>query len=160
MIGGLWKYLGGGLLFVCLMLGIALNVERRGHAKARQRIVELTELRVSDRARYEAAQREAAEKNRANVARIEADQRRITHEVQSDLTARLERLRRELRANPQANPGPAGGAGSPAAPVARPGAPQETRLCPSAEELLRGAENEERHDQLITWIERQLKDTK
>jgi predicted small lipoprotein YifL len=39
----------------------------------------------------------------------------------------------------------------------KPDAPVYPRVAdPGPEELLRGAENEERHDQLITWVERQL----
>jgi hypothetical protein len=112
--------------------------------------------RVSDRNAYTATQNEARRMNEAEVARIESEQRRITDEVQSDLSARLERLRRELRKAPSSAGGSAGGPDSGPDGSAPEGAPSAPRLCLAPEELLRGAENEERHEQLIRWVEKQL----
>jgi hypothetical protein len=36
------RYFTGGLAFVCFLLGLALHMERRAHAKANDRIVQLT----------------------------------------------------------------------------------------------------------------------
>jgi hypothetical protein len=112
--------------------------------------------RVSDRNAYTAAQNEARRLNEAEVARIESEQRRITDEVQSDLNSRLERLRRELRANPAAPGGSAGGPDPGPDGSAPEGSPDSARLCLAPEVVLRGAENEERHEQLIRWVEKQL----
>src|SRR5207342_287332 len=78
--------------------------------------------RKADRAAYEQAQRDAAAKNEAEVKRIETEQDRISSNVKSDLRARLERLRSELRKGTPASPsnpnGPKAGSdgGSPAEP--------------------------------------------
>jgi hypothetical protein len=112
--------------------------------------------RATDRRTYEDAQRQAKEANRAEVQRIKSEQEKISHEVQSDLNARLERLRRELRAKGSTAGGASRGPG--ASPNGKPTerTDGEAGLCLAPEELLRGAENEERHDQLISWVERQL----
>jgi hypothetical protein len=111
--------------------------------------------RKADRDTYAKAQAEARALNEKQVARIEKEQEAISNEISRNLTARLERLRSELRSkaaprnpgSPQAGPdGEAPG-----------GADGEAGLCLTSEELLRAAENEERHDQLISWIEQQLK---
>jgi hypothetical protein len=60
------KYLTGGLAFVCLMLGIALHMERRAHAKANDRIATLTaKLEAISTARDE--QRQATDRNIAKA---------------------------------------------------------------------------------------------
>jgi hypothetical protein len=110
------------------------------------------EARVADRTSYEQAQKTAEALNKAHVERVKSQQQRITDDVEANLSARLERLRRELSQGgttaPQSHPASpaAGNAGTTSQGPA--GAP---RLCLSTEELLRAAENEERHDQLINW---------
>lgn len=114
--------------------------------------------RADDRRAYELAQQAAAEKNRAEVARIEADQERISNARQADLAARLERLRRELRAqqSPAAGSQPRStGAGADGKTAG--GTDEAAGVCLTPDQLLRGAENEERHDQLIRWVEEQLR---
>ncbi len=112
--------------------------------------------RLADRDAYTEAQRKAAELNEAEVARIEREQDRITADVESNLNSRLERLRRELRGQTSTDKGAAGG--PQASPDGRSGSgtSQEAGVCLTSDQLLRAAENEERHDQLISWIERQL----
>lgn len=112
--------------------------------------------RIADRMRYRQAQAAAAARNQAEVDRIEADQERISNEVESNLRARLERLRRELQPRPAAPQGVAGVAGLPASGAPAGGTDEAPGVCLTPGELLRGAENEERYDQLISWIERQL----
>jgi hypothetical protein len=110
---------------------------------------------VAERDSLIAAAKEAERLNKEQVSRIVNEQDRISKDVEADLTARLERLRRELRAkanngNPQGtNPGSDGKAPGTVA--------GEAGLCLAPEQLLRAAENEERHTQLIDWVERQLK---
>lgn len=112
--------------------------------------------RKEDRARYEQAQRDAANLNRSQVERIKSEQQRISNDVEANLAARLERLRRELRGQNAAPQSPAGSPGTGPDVPSAPGADEAPRLCLASEELLRAAESEERHDQLITLLERQL----
>lgn len=102
-----------------------------------------------------AAAKEAERLNDKQVERIVADQEKVNETRLADLTTRLERLRSELRSKaPQgAAIGPQAGANG-QAPANPDG---EAGLCLAPDELLRAAENEERHDQLITWVEEQLR---
>jgi len=151
-----WRMVGGGLVALAFLSLLAHDrIVTRQNGKLKEQIVACSQAREGERAAYVAAQEEAARRNKAEVERIEADQRRVTHEVESDLTARLERLRRELRA--QAAPGSASGAGAAQAPTAGAGPDEAPRVCLAPDELLRAAENEERHDRLIDWVERQTR---
>src|SRR4249919_1712527 len=103
-----WKLIGLGLL--CLLL--AVQTGRLGHAqnvaeRAKINLNECREGRKQDREAYEQAQRDARAKNEAEVKRIVTEQDRISTNVEADLNARLERLRRELRGNaaPKGSPG-------------------------------------------------------
>jgi hypothetical protein len=130
------------------------RIERHQRIKAVAQVVKIGAAREADRRSYVEAQRKAAEQNKLVVQRIETQQQRITANVEADLNARLERLRRELRST-----APQGVAGSPKAggvPQAAPADPDASRLCLEADQLLRGAENEERHEQLIRWVKEQL----
>jgi hypothetical protein len=150
-------YITGGLLFLCLMLGLAWQVEKRHSHKLETQLTKCTEGRAADRASYAQAQKDAQALNDQQIQRAKAEQEKISNETVSDLERRLELIRRELRkpgaAAPQSHPASpeAGSAGQ-----APGGASSEAGMCLSAEERLRSAENEERHDQLITWVERQL----
>lgn len=150
------KLLYGSAVVLILFFAIAWQVEKRAANKWEAQTLKCIKARKADRLAYERAQLDAAAKNREQVARIEAEQRNVTDEVSRNLNARLERLRSELRSKSAA---PQGAAGSPKAGPdgPAPGSPDGTaRVCLEAEELLRAAENEERHDQLISWIEKQL----
>jgi hypothetical protein len=150
------KIAGGFLVGALLLLSLAYwNADRRADKFERQAI-KCAEGRKADRAAYETAQKDAASKNKAQVQKIESEQQRITANVEADLTARLERLRSELRRNAtsQGSPRSPGAGGVPEAPGSANG---EARVCLEADQLLRGAENEERHEQLIRWVEQQLK---
>ena len=131
---------------LCLLFWLQRNDARSDFAREHK-------ARMADRQAYERAQREAADKNRAQVAKVEQEQERITDEVQSDLGARLERLRGELRA--KAAQGAARRSDPPKGGATTEGADGEAGVCLTPDQLLRGAENEERHDQLINWVERQ-----
>jgi hypothetical protein len=156
LLNPLLKYVCGGLLFLNILTGIAWQVEKRAHAKANQRIVELTQLRETDRTNYIAAQKAAEAKNKAQVQSIESQYQRNNDEAVANLNSRIERLRRELSqggaAAPQSHPVKPGlpQAGDPA------GTPPPARVCIASEDFLRAAENEERFDELITLIERQM----
>lgn len=148
--------------FAILTMAVAVQTIRLGHAenvigRAKLELSKCRQGRIDDRKVYVDAQRQATAKNEAEVIRIESEQQKVTANVEADVNARLERLRSELRArsgapqSPARQPqtGPNGkAAGDPAG---------KAGLCLAPEELLRAAENEERHDQLIRWVEEQLK---
>jgi hypothetical protein len=114
-------------------------------------------LRFAEHEAYRATQAEAAAKNKAHVAQIEKQQQEANNEVTSNLHSRIEQLRRELRdkARPTAQ-GSAGGSGLPQA-GGEPGTAPAPGVCLTPEEHVSAAESEERHDQLITLIERLTK---
>lgn len=156
MISGvIFKYVSGGLLIACMILGLALKIERAHSHKLSNRVTEITQLREADRRNYAAAAKEAELKNREDVARKEAEYRRNNDEAVSNLNARIERLRRELSAQSGADQGSAGGSSPPQADDSQ-RAPGAAGVCLAPEVILRAAENEERHDQLITLIRKQL----
>jgi hypothetical protein len=112
--------------------------------------------RMTDRAAYEQAQKQAEAKNLADIQRTEQRQKEISDARVADLNARLERITRELRDNPTAK----GSAGRTPVPEIGPApcrAYDPAWLCLSPADRLLAAQNEERHDQLITWNEQQMK---
>lgn len=153
-----WKLAILGLL----LMALAVQSVRLGHKgnqleRANINLRECRQGRIDDRKAYGDAQRKAAEFNAAEVSRIKQEQEQRNEVSERNTVDRLERLRRELRGQNSPVKGVAGSAG--ASPNgAAPANPDGTaRVCISAPELLRAAENEERHDQLITWVEEQLK---
>jgi hypothetical protein len=140
-------------LAILILLGACIGL-KDNRDKWKSNAEAQAQLREADRKSYESAQREAKAKNLAEVARIEAEQERINREAQSDLHSRLELIRRELR-QPKAAGGSAGGSSLPKGGEAPCRAADPAWLCLAPEERLRGAENEERHEQLIEWVKRQ-----
>lgn len=153
-----WKLIGYAAL--ALFIGglmLALKMERAHAAKLQAQIEKCAEARKADRASYGRAQAEAAAKNLREVREIEQRQEEISREAVETLNTRLRRLRSELRGK---------GAAAPTGATGQPGLPQSGNpaagtdgaagLCLTAEQLLRAAENEERHDRLIDWAEQQL----
>jgi hypothetical protein len=98
---------------------------------------------------------EAKRLNEQQIQRIERDQEKVNETRLADLTARLERLRSELRS--KAAQGSSGGPKASPDGKAPANPDGEAGLCLAPSELLRAAENEERHDQLIRWVEEQLR---
>jgi hypothetical protein len=152
----LYKYIAGGLLFACLLLGLRLGLEIRHAHKLETQLAKVTAARAADRAAYLQAQKDAAAKNQADIQRTEQRQKEISDARVSDLNARLERIARELRDNPAAK-GSAGSAKLPETGATPCRAFDPAWLCLSPDDRLRAAQNEERHDQLITWEEQQMK---
>lgn len=152
-----WRLIGMAALalFIAALMG-ALKIERAQNGKLKSQIERVTEARAADRAAYEAAQKLAETRNRAKVAEIELEQERITADATQSLSARLERLRRELRQTPSPAPGAAGRPGSPADGTTPGGTPGEAQVCIPTSKYVLGAEYEEKLDQWITWYERQL----
>ena len=152
-----WKLLGLGLILLALAVQtLRLDSAQERAKRFKAEAAQCEKARKEDRRIYEQAQLDAALRNREQVKRIETEQERVTNEVTRDLNSRLERLRRELRQATPAAPGSPGGPGAGPDGKPRPGTPEASRVCLAPDDLLRAAENEERHDQLISWIEKQL----
>lgn len=138
-----------------LLLVVLVQDRNRWKAKAASLTVQI----AADRKTYESAQREAAEKNRALVARIKAEQDRITDEVSDDYEKELADLRRTLAVRLRGqNPSSGGAPRSPGAgvPGQTPGGADEaSRVCIPTGQYVRGAETELQLDRLIDWVERQ-----
>lgn len=112
--------------------------------------------REDDRNAYQQAQKDAAAKNQAEVQRIESEQEKHNAASERDTIARLNELRRQLRGQNAAPQGASGRPGASAVPAPTANPDGKAGVCLEAEQLLRAAENEERHDQLIRWVEQQL----
>jgi hypothetical protein len=145
------------LVIACLVLLVANRAEERHSAKLQSQLTLCSQGREADRLAYRKAQNDAAAKNKAHVADVEAQQKRISDEREKSLNDHLARLADELRARGPAAQGHPNGAGSPPVPKPASGTPEAPSLCLSSEQLLRAAQDEERHDQLIQWVEQQMK---
>lgn len=155
-----WAKIAGGIaLLAFLALFLALKAEKRHSAKLQSQLIASVEGRKADRASYQNAQVAAKAMNEAKVAKIEANQEKISADVQDDYTSDLARLRAELgrlrsKADPAAprvaNRAEAGGVPKPAQGT---GGQAGVPLSPS--DLLRAAELELQLDALITWVEAQ-----
>jgi hypothetical protein len=110
---------------------------------------------TADIARWKAGAAASDDANRERVATVEAKYKEQNDEAKAYLTGRLELLRRQLRGqggNDQSRPG-----GPDLPPADNPtGTTGQAGVCLSPEVILRGAENEERHDELISLILRQV----
>jgi hypothetical protein len=143
-----------GVIILALLFAVIGLKSNRDLWKGRTQ--HLTQLREFERKSYDRAQEIAADLNKAEIERIRKQQEAITDEVSSDLNARLERLRRELsKPGTPAAPGAPKGPGTGGPGQAPGGADGSAGVCLAPEELLRGAENEERHERLIEWVRRQ-----
>jgi hypothetical protein len=111
--------------------------------------------RLADRAAYERAQKQADAQNKADIQRTEQRQKEISDATVANLNTRIAELRRVL-AQPRAAQSHPGEPNLSTVPDAAQPASGEAGVCLTPEQLLRAAENEERHDQLIHWIEQQL----
>jgi small-conductance mechanosensitive channel len=152
-----WKLIGLAALGMFIGgLFLALKMEQSQNAKLKAQLHECTSLRAQDRTNYIAAQKAAEAENKAQVQSIESQYQRNNDEAVANLNARLERLRRELSQ---------GGTAAPQSHPVKPGLPQAgdptpapgaTGVCYPPEVILRAAENEERFDELITLIQKQM----
>lgn len=150
-----WQLAFGAALLLSAIEHFQLVTARHDAARWQKQFTAEHDGRIADRKAYTKAQSDAHAQNVADVQRVEAKQKEITNETVSTLNARLERIRGELRATPSA---PSGLTDKPQ--VSEDGttpcrAFDPSWLCVSPADRLRAAENEERHDQLIDWVERQ-----
>jgi FtsZ-interacting cell division protein ZipA len=151
LTGPLFKYLSGGLAIALLIFIGLWKMEQRRGDKFERRVTELTELRKSDRASYEAAQREAKAKNEAEVRQIEERHEQISDRVRSDYRRDLERLRSQTKAPGSKTSGP----GVSVVPETTGGADGADPLRLSPDQLLRAQELELQLKYLIEWVQRQ-----
>ena len=149
-----WREGVMGLLLIALGISIvALKIEQRHSGKLQAQVTHLTALRKLDRANFETAAAQAEAANKAQVARIKADQQKITSEVSHDYQADLARLRSELavrlRGSSPTDPGRAQspGTGNPGTTAGGPDG--EARVCISTRDYVLGAEHELQLDRLI-----------
>lgn len=147
----------------CIVLALSTIVvtihdraEKRHSAHLEKQLRNCVSARHADRIAYAKAQADAQAKNAAHIADIEAQQKRISDARLKDANDRLSRLADELRKRGPAAQGHSNGAGSSKVPDPSGGTPGSSGLCLSPSQLLRAAQDEERHNQLIDWIEEQL----
>jgi hypothetical protein len=110
--------------------------------------------RLADRTAYRNAQATAAAQNKAHVANVEAQQQRISDNVETRYRADLARLRAQRGIVQQANPAPqrpTSGTASPAPGTATGGPDPKAVPLPPAE-LLRAQETELQLNALIDWV--------
>ena len=152
----LWQLVSLGLAIILIIQHFQILDARHDRDAWRKQYNAEHQGRIADRKAYQQAQSDAKAKNLQTIAQVKSEQEKITNEVKSDLGAKLERLRRELRDNPAAK----GSAGRTPIPETGPApcrAYDPAWLCLSPADRLHAAENEQRHDSLIDWIERQSK---
>ena len=154
LTGPLFKYLAGGLAIALLIFIGLWKMEQRRGDKFERRVTELTELRKSDRASYEAAQREAKAKNLAEVRQIEERQKEITDNAKDSYARDLAELRR-LRSQTKAPGSKTSGPGVSVVPETTGGADGADPLRLPPEELLRAQELELQLMHLQRWIQEQ-----
>jgi hypothetical protein len=111
--------------------------------------------RVLDQKAYRQAQADAAAKNKADIAAAAQKQKDISNAQVATLNDRLARLSDELRARGPAAQSHPVEPGVPQTGNASPGTPGAPGLCLSPDQLLRAAQDEERHNELIDWVLKQ-----
>jgi hypothetical protein len=111
--------------------------------------------RANDLKVYRQAQANAAAKNKADVAAAAQKQKDISNAQVATLNDRLARLSDELRARGPAAQSHPVEPGVPQTGNASPGTPGAPGLCLSPDQLLRAAQDEERHNELIDWVLKQ-----
>lgn len=151
-----WQLMFGAALILVGWEYLGKRSEQRHAHKVESQLSKCTAGRKADLDTYRKGQTDAAAKNLAHVADIEAQQKRISDARLKDANDRLARLSGELRAHGPAAQGYSNGAGPSAPAHPADGTHGSSGLCLSPEQLLRAAQDEERHDQLITWLEQQL----
>jgi hypothetical protein len=145
---------------LCIALAVLLLVDHgallmshRHAAKVEAQLAKCTAGRASDRQAYVKAQADAAAQNKAQVAKVEQQQQKVTDDVEARYHSDLARLRAEQLRQP-ANPAPQRAASSPASPAPGPatGGPGCEAMPLSGPDLLRAKETELQLNALIDWV--------
>jgi hypothetical protein len=131
-----------------------MRSEKRHGAKLQTQLTKCSQGREADRTAYAKAQADAAAKNKVHVADVEAQQKRITDDVEARYRADLARLRAERGKLQPANPAPQRPAGKPgsSASGAAPSGPDPEAVPLPPDELLRAQETELQLNALIDWV--------
>jgi hypothetical protein len=146
------QLLAGGLALFALVQHFELAHAHAEAAKWEKQFNSEHAGRLADRASYAKAQQDAAMLQDAKIARAKQQQKDISDESVSHLSARLQLISDELRK--QQNSAAPGSPGSAQAGDASPApcrAYDPAWLCLSPQDRLLAAQNEERHDELIDW---------
>jgi hypothetical protein len=151
----LGEIVGLALGLLLLLDHAALLISHRENGKLKGQLHECTTARANDRAVYEKAQADATAKNKADLAAAAQKQKDISNAQVATLNDRLARLSDELRARGPAAQSHPVEPGVPQTGNASPGTPGAPGLCLSPDQLLRAAQDEERHNELIDWVLKQ-----
>ena len=146
-----------GLALFAAVQTIRVSAEKRHSQKVSQQLRKCSEGRQSDRRAYEQAQRDAAARNKAEVAKREARSQQISEETKSAYQNDLARLRADnLRLRRKAAPGSAGGSGLSENGTAPEGTDGDG-VPLSPDEYLQAQEIELRLMHLQNWVKQQLR---
>jgi hypothetical protein len=137
------------LACVIVVQHLALVGEKRHSAKLAHQVVQISASREADRRAYAKAQADAAAANKAQVAKIEQQQQKVTDDVEARYRADLARLRMQ-----SANRAPSGAASDagPSAPSSPASGPNGQAVPLPSAELLRAQETELQLNALIDWV--------
>lgn len=147
------------LLIAALIFGgvqtLRLKAEQRHAHKVEAQLSKSEAARKADRDAYAKAQAQAAVANKAQVAKIEQQSRKVSDDERQAYLDDLARLR-SLRLRQQAAPRPANGAGSPAPSAPAAGADADGLPLPSADDVQAASEIELRLMHLQDWVLKQI----
>jgi predicted phage gp36 major capsid-like protein len=147
--------MGPWLAILVLLGALAFQTDRAGDWK--ERATSCQKLRTAEHEAYRSAQREAAEKNKATVDRIEREQDEKSHAIQSRWDADRARLA-ELMRNNRNTPAKGAAGQSEAGPIPpAAGGSDGSQVCIPEGDALSSAENELRLFYLQEWIREQLR---
>jgi hypothetical protein len=148
-IGKLIAFLGA-IGIICAQSSMIHRARENAHSCAVAREVEQRE--------YINAQAAADAQNKAQIAKVKAEQERITGHVEQSYEADRARLRAELakRLRPQAAKGSAGKPGASDLPHAAPVADDPSRVSIPTDLYVRGAELELQLERLQQWVREQV----
>jgi hypothetical protein len=150
-----------GCIALALFAGVQtlrLAAETRHSHKVEAQLAKSDAARHADRLAYAKAQEAAQAANATQIAKVKAEQERITGNVERSYESDLARLRADLaqRLRQQAAKGASGNSAAPDLPNAAPGPSGSGTVCIPTEDYVSGAETELRLDALIDWVKQQV----
>lgn len=143
-----------------ILFAFLWQAERAKSARLHGQVRELTMLREQDARDVQSASIQAQQEQRAIIAKVSAEQNKVTEGVRHEYLQELADLRRvyslRLQGKAATNPGISGEGGTNSVPVATAGI-DDANLCLSAGDLLSAQEIELARNALIEWVQRQAK---
>ena len=159
----LCRILGGALAIAALLWLVQSRDHWRDRARSNEQLYRQEQAaHAATVANYRAAADQARQDDAANLARVEAEQARISERTANDFESRIASARasagrlREQAASAAAHSSTAGATSVPGLPAAAPGAAQaagEDRLSPP--DRLTATEQAIQLDELIKWVREQ-----